>query len=281
MALPHELLAMSVKEEYEDFFRAVANLLPLESDQGPVTVPEYLEHAPTRTDGSYVVYYITERGSVNQYFLLANARSIRVFNCADPFAERFLQRYAEIWPERVHLIRLDVAISETIFEQLTDEQRERFAELQAAYHVVLPDSGITVRACRFKPTDVPAVLTETHDSKNRRKMAEMAANLELPESIRDIVKGFLGTERDPLTLQLNVDNPTIQRLAAQPNLRDEVNRHALISLYNNAALLRAHALRVQDVQIMFSQYNKVIELMLFSWRTRRVRKQAQCPTKQA
>jgi molecular chaperone HtpG len=258
----YHVLAMSVQEEYEDFFRAVADLMPLESDQGPMTVPEYLAHAPTRTDGSHVVYYITERGSANQYFLLANARSIRVFNCAEPFAERFLQRYAEVWSERVHLTRLDVAGSETIFEPLAEEERERFAELQAAYHVVLPDPRVIARASRFKPVEVPAVLTETRDSKSRREMEDVAENLALPGFIRDLVRDFLGTEREPLTLQLNVDNPTIQRLAARPNLRDDVSRHALVSLYNNALMLLARALRVQDVQMMFDQYNKVIELML-------------------
>lgn len=35
----HHLLAMSVQAEYEDFFRAVADLMPLESDQGLITVP--------------------------------------------------------------------------------------------------------------------------------------------------------------------------------------------------------------------------------------------------
>jgi hypothetical protein len=41
--------------------------------------------------------------------MLAGAHSIRVFNCAEPFAERFLERYAEAWPEREHLSRLDDA----------------------------------------------------------------------------------------------------------------------------------------------------------------------------
>ena len=107
----YHLLAMSVVEEHEEFFRAVADLMPLDSDQGPITVAEYLRTAPPRSDGSRLIYYITERGSANQYFLLASARSMRVFNCAEPFAERFLKRYAECgrngrtctgwtWPDR-------------------------------------------------------------------------------------------------------------------------------------------------------------------------------------
>ena len=44
----YHVLAMSVQDEHEEFFRAVANLMPLESDQGPVTIGEYLLTAPER-----------------------------------------------------------------------------------------------------------------------------------------------------------------------------------------------------------------------------------------
>ncbi len=258
----YHILAMSVQSEHEEFFRAVADLMPLESDPVPMTVAEYLETAPARSDGSRVVYYITERGSANQFFLLAGARSMRVFNCAEPFAERFLERYAELWPSRVHLTRLDVAGSETIFEPLAADERDKYTDLQAAYNWVFPDLRFVAKVSRFRPVEVPAVLTETRDGKSRREMQDAAENLTLPTYIRDLVKGFLHEEREPLTLHLNADNPTIRKLAERQNLRDEVSRHALVSLYNNALMLLARALRVADVQAMFEQYNQVIELML-------------------
>src|SRR5262249_56994057 len=139
------------QDEHEDFFRAVADLVPLESDPEPITVAEYLKTAPVRTDGARVVSYITEPGSANQYFLLAGARSMRVFNCAEPYAERFLQRYAQTWPDRVHLSRLDVAGSETIFEPLAVDEQERFADLQAAYNVLFTQLRILPRGSRFRP----------------------------------------------------------------------------------------------------------------------------------
>jgi len=258
----YHLLAMSVQEDYEEFFRAVADLMPLESDQGPITIAEYLRTAPPRSDGSRLIYYITERGSANQYFLLASARSMRVFNCAEPFAERFLKRYAEMWPERAHLHRLDVAGSEMIFEPLTEAERETFAELQAVYSVIFPDLRCVAAVSRFRPVEVPAVLTETRDARSRRQMEQVSTDLALPGYIRDLVKGFLSEQREPLTLHLNADNATIQKLAARGNLRDEVSRQALVSLYNNALMLLSRILRVEDVRTMFVQYNQVIELML-------------------
>lgn len=258
----YHLLAMSVQDEHEEFFRAVADLMPLDSDQGPITVPEYLNTAPARSDGSKLVYYITERGSANQFFLLARARSIRVFNCAEPFAEHFLKRYAHVWPEKVHLHRLDVAGSETIFEPIEAAARETYRDLEAAYSGIFPDLRCVAEVSRFRPIEVPAVLTETRDGRSRREIEQVASDVAMPGFVRDLLKGFLAEEREPLTLHLNADNPTIQKLAARPGLRDDVSRHALMSLYNNALMLLARALRVEDVHQMFAQYNQVIELML-------------------
>jgi HSP90 family molecular chaperone len=171
----YHVLAMSVQDEHEGFFRAVADLVPLDSDRGPITVAEYLEAVPPRTDGARPVHYITERGSANQYFLLAGARSIRVFNCAEAFAEAFLERYARTWPQKVHLNRLDVAGSDTIFEPLADDEIERFADLQARYDAIFPGHRYVARVSRFRPPELPAVLTETHGGKGRREMRQVAA----------------------------------------------------------------------------------------------------------
>jgi molecular chaperone HtpG len=263
----YHLLAMSVQDEHEEFFRAVADLLPLESDQGPLTIPEYLRSAPGSTgqdcgDGSKLVYYITEQGSANQYYLLAGARGLRVFNCDEPFAERFLRLYARTWPSRVRLQRLDLAGSDIIFEPLAGAERAFYAELQAAYAVLFPDQRCTAQVSRFRPADVPAVLTETRDGRSRREMEGVVTNLSVPSYVRNLLKGFLAEQREPLTLHLNADNPIITKLAARPNLHDEVSRHALISLYNNALLLLARSLPAADVQAMFVQYNQVIDLLL-------------------
>ena len=258
----YDVLAMAVQEHYEDFFRAVADLMPLASDQGPITISEYLATAPERTDGSKLVYYITERGSANQFFMLASARSIRVFDCAEPFAEMFLERYAQVWPGRIHLNRLDVAGSDIIFERLPEEEASRYGELAVAYLRLFPDYRCIAKVSRFRPQEVPAVLTESRTGRNRRQLQNIVINVVLPQSIRDIVDDYVRGEHEPMTLHLNADNPTIQKLVSRPRLNDEVSQQALLSLYNNALMLLARALRVEDVQVLFKQYNHVIELML-------------------
>jgi len=257
----YHVLAMAVQDEHEDFFRAVADLVPLESDQGPLTIPAYMETA-ARVSGRAVVHFLTERGSVNQYYVLCAAKGIRVFNASEPFAERFLERYAKTWPDRMRLSRLDVTGSEEIFEPLKGEEADQFRELEAAYALVFPDLRAIAKVSRFKPAEMPAVLTESRDQKTRREMEEVAGNVVLPGFIRDLVQGFLKEKREPLSLHLNADNLIVQRLAKRASLRDPVAGNALIALYNNAFMLLSQSITPENVRIMFGQYNAVIDMML-------------------
>lgn len=258
----YHVLAMAVQPEHERFFRAVADLALLETDKGPMTVADYVKTAERRADGGGLVHYITEEESANQYLLLAGARGVRVFNCTEPFAERFLKKYADTWPEKVKLSRLDQAGAESLFEPLTAAEAERFAQLEAAYAGLFADRRVSARASRFQPAALPAVLTETKDGQRRREMTMLARDVAMPSAIRDIVQDFLSEAEEPLTLHLNAANPIIRRLAARPSLDDEVSRAALQSLYNNALMLLARTLPVDAVQAMFTQFNQVIDLML-------------------
>ena len=258
----YHILAMAVQPEHERFFRAVADLALLETDQGPMTVADYLASAERRSDGSAVVHYVTEDESAKQYMLLAGARGVRVFDCTEAFAERFLKKYADAWPERVRLNRLDQAGAEALFEPLDAREADQYIALEQAYATLFPDRRVTARASRFQPTALPAVLTETRESRRRREMDVLAADVTMPSAIRDIVQDFLAEADDPLTLHLNATNPIIRRLAARPSLDDEVSRSALLALYNNALMLLARTLPPDAVQTMFTQFNQVIELML-------------------
>lgn len=259
----YHVLAMCVQDEHEAFFTAVADLVALDSDSGPLTVPQYLEKAPAGRDGPRTVYYLAERGAANQFFLLAQAQGIRVFNAGEPFAERFLKRYAAQWPARVRLAQFDVSGSDAIFRELGEGERDPFRALEAAYTRIFPDLRCVARATEFAPHEVPAVLTETQRGRSRRELEEVAGNAALPRFVRDLVEGVLRDERDPLTLHLNVSNPTVKRLASAVRAEwDAVVENALVSLYNNALLLLAKALTPKAVRTMFGQFGTVTDLML-------------------
>ncbi len=258
----YHVLGMAVLPEHKEFFRAVADIVPLASDQGLITVQEYLKSATRLTDGRQVVHFIAERGSTAQFFLLCRSKGLRVFDTSEPFAERFLQRYQEEWPTRVSLNRLDVSSSEVIFGRIEEADQVRYRGLESAYASLFPDLRCIAKASRFEPTELPAVLTATSDGNTRQQMEDLAGNPAIPTFIRDLVGNFVKEKRDPLTLHLNVANPIIQRLAGRATARDEVADNALIALYNNALMLVSRTLSPDDIQKMFRQYNHVIELMI-------------------
>lgn len=262
----YHVLAMAVQDEHADFFRAVADIVPLESDQGPLSMKAYLETSAQLDDGKRTVFYLTERGSATQYYVLCAARGLHVFNASENFAERFLERYAATWPDLIQLTRLDVTASQHIFTELkaADPDREKFRELEETYAALFSNVRVLAEAkvSRFLPANLPAVLTETRDQKARREMESLSANVALSGPIRDLLKGFLKDKRDPLTLHVNANNPTIARLAARGDFRGEVTRNALLALYNNAFLLLARTITPENVQAIFEQNNRVLDLLL-------------------
>ena len=276
----YHILAMSVQDAHDDFFRAIADMVPLSTDRGPLTMPEYLQamadapevpsvNLPGQKGGEdetavargQAVYYITESGSARQYFMLCAARGLRVFDCGEPFAERFLFRYRDSWPERVHLRQLDIAQSAAIFSPLEEAESERFQALALAYKQLFADGRVLVRIERYAPTEIPAVITEARDSRSRRQMQDLVVNPTVPGFLRDMVTDFLEQREDPVTLHLNADNPTVQRLAAG-TLGEATSRVALMTLHNNAMMLAGRSLPGDAMRAMFAQYNELIDLVL-------------------
>ena len=230
--IARDLLAAVVRPGNERLFRRIAHRIPLvTTDQGPLTVAEYLDRAEDGPEaGAGVVHYLAAAESAGLYALLAGARGMRVFDCTDdaPGAERFLFKYAEIWPERVRLNRLDRGDegSDWLFAPLEADEAKQCAALEQAYAAAFEDRPIRARASRFEPATLPVVLIK------------------------------------PPLLHLNAANPIIRSLAARPHLNDEVGRAALRSLYDNALILRAAAPSADEAESMFAGFNHVIGLML-------------------
>jgi hypothetical protein len=177
------------------------------------------------TNGSGFAHYVTEAESARLYRLLAEPRGIRVLDCSGESAgEEFLRRCAEISPERVRLNRLDESDSgpDQLFEPLDAPEIKQFGPLVRAFECEF----VRARASRFEPAELPVVLLESP------------------------------------TLHLNAANPIIRRLAARPDLEDEVSRAALRSLHGNALILRAGAPSADAAQSTFAEFNRVIGLML-------------------
>jgi molecular chaperone HtpG len=102
-----QVLALCSQAEYADFFENIADLVPLQVGSSLMTLPQYFEQSPKLPDGRHIVHSITDRSTLNQFTLLAEARKIRAIDASEVFVEEFLERYAKTWPDRIKLTPLD------------------------------------------------------------------------------------------------------------------------------------------------------------------------------
>jgi molecular chaperone HtpG len=241
-------------------YQVVGMCVQDESDKGRLSLREYLASATLLPDNRRVVYYITEPASESQFYMLCQARGLSVFNAAGMFTRQFLERFQRTWPERIHLSRIDVATSDTIFEPISLEERKQFEALE----VYASSLRCTARVSRFLPKEVPALLSKSRDSDTRDEMQAIAEAFHLPDFIRDSIKKFLAENKEPLTLHLNSDNAIIRLLARRLALGDDLAKNSLVSIYNNAIMLNSRNITPENIRIMFNQYNQVIGDLLES-----------------
>jgi molecular chaperone HtpG len=91
---------------HDEFFHAIAELVPFETNRGPMSLRTYMERSPQPNGkpGHDLVYF-SERGSATQFYMLCNAKGLLVINASYIFEEDFLKKYAKQRPEiRLHLI---------------------------------------------------------------------------------------------------------------------------------------------------------------------------------
>lgn len=253
----YQVLAMSILEEHEEFFREIADLIPLPSDTGKLTIPEYLSRSLTPSTPK--LFYVSEASSVSQFFMLAESRGLHVIDATDVFCEEFLLRYSRMWPDKFTLERLDTSDSEHIFVPATEEELEKSKTLLSEFRRF---PGVVPKLGHFRPTEIPALLTGSTAAEGRDEMESIARNVTLPASLREKVSRYLQNNLEPLALQINLDNPTIGRLSRNSGIRDEITTNAVTSIYNNAVMLHAKNVTAVNIKTMFSVYGRVVDLLL-------------------
>ena len=255
----YHIKGMALKAD--DFFREVADLLPFETNQGPMSLKNYLQRSIKALDGRKTILYFSERGQATQFFMLADAKDILVINASYVHETQFLRKYAEETPD-IKLEQLDFAESNTIFETLSPADAQPFQQLMTEFNYNMPTRGSRAKIVRFTPIHIPAVLTLTEGQKRHREMTALKDNPILPAEIRKALEYVIEDKATiPVTIHLNADNPTIQSLAKM-NLRSEIAKNSMIAIYNNALMLAQHLITPRNAEVMFGQFNKIINLLI-------------------
>ncbi len=191
----------------DEFFRLVADTVPLQTSRGRMALPEYL-----RSSGN-IAYHTTTKLNSLQEKVLAEGRDVPVIEAHWFGVERFLDRYAVMRPG-VKLKRLD----DNIDSLIRPAPQEEFQELVE----LCEELGFDVRVSIFRPVQLPAVMTYPADSELIRDATNALDQGIVPDGFSSLLRGFiesrkssvLSADRDGGILHLNASCPLIKRLVS-------------------------------------------------------------------
>ena len=251
------IVIMALHPDHTEFFRSIADLVPLECDNERITVPEYLKSATHGADGIPTIYYISNRGGSVLHQMRMSAQGVKAFS--GPLTWEFLQKYLEMWPGKAHLSRYDLA---SAFDPPTEDDLASCQGIEETYRFLFPDAAFRPKIVRFKPREIPALLSEASGTHKRREIDELATDPRLPARYRDILKQAIGSTPEQMDLNFNIDNSLIQRLSTM-NLRTPVGQSVIRSLHYTAILVhRATAMDGQTAECILAEQNQNIEMLL-------------------
>ena len=245
---------------HEDFFKAICDLVPFETNRGSMDLKTYFQQSNIAiTEGDRVLYF-TEAGSATQYYMLCDEKGLLVLNASFLFEEKFLQKYAKLHPN-IKLHQINIAGSEFIFSPLAGDERSRFQSLQFEFGRLLGDTRSKVHVVRFQPSSIPAVAMLSSDAKIYKDLEEAKDNVKMSDNVRNLVSRVLeDIPTLPIVLYVNADNPIINHLIDM-DLRSEVAIISMTAMLSNAIFLVSGHISKKDAQVMFHNFSRVIEML--------------------
>lgn len=243
------------------FFDMVGELLLFETNQGQMSLAEYMPKNPFRDDGKAPIYFFSHYDSAAQYYRMADEKGICVINAGRRFDEELLNKYGKRH-SNVELEKLDVLDKGLFFEELAPEWRRQFQDLEQYFSFRMNNVLMitaTVSTKRFQPDIVPVVIVESKDSEDERELQELLNNPLIQMNFRGAFRGLQSRRRArPIQLTLNSNNELIKALAQNAaDIREEDMAEILTMLYNNA-LLYSHRLDEKNMSIV---HDGIVRLM--------------------
>jgi molecular chaperone HtpG len=203
IAYGHSDVIMGWASKDDEFFRMVADSVPLRTSRGRLNLPDYLQ-----ASGKVIYYTTRELGSLQEK-VLAEGRDVPAIDASWFGVPRFLEHYTALHPH-IELVRLDDDL-EALLRPAPAGEFEELCRL-------CEELGFTVRAALFRPTDLPAVITYPAGAESVRDAKSALDQGLLPAGFSSLMEDYLqyrrASFRDEGTLHLNAACPLIQRLAS-------------------------------------------------------------------
>ncbi|MEH0019419.1 MAG: ATP-binding protein [Desulfobacter sp.] len=250
----------------EDFFAAVIEHLPFETNQGDLTFEQIIRNQPAKTGSRIPIYYFSYGYDSNQFYELCNAKNLISINTGATFDETLVKKYVEQHKDTLELCQLDVLDSPDLYQHLNADEVQKFYFLESALRRALERVGIpqihpTTR--RFLPVDMSAVILNTQRVEARDTMEALLSQPFMLDGLGEMADEMREElRRAPLDLYLNAGNELVQKMAELENLDDPKYQSLLIGLYNGAILYSQHRMTPENAKIFYMQMQKQIGQIL-------------------
>jgi molecular chaperone HtpG len=252
---------------HDDFFRAVIDLLPFETNQGEMNLSTFIKRQNTPEPGGKVpVYFFSFGHDANQFYEIANARKILVINTGQRFDEEVVRQYVARNSASLELRQLDSLDDKALYEELNDEARKPFLQLEAAVDRALEAVNLHVRTRtrRIRPETLSGVILQTERLESLQKLRGFMETAAVGDSAFDDLAQQMEKDlkRQPVDYYLNADNGLIRRLANMPDVGELARRDILVSLYNAAVLNSMHRLTHDNAKIFYRQIHDQMQALI-------------------
>ncbi|MEM9218509.1 MAG: ATP-binding protein [Cyanobacteria bacterium P01_F01_bin.150] len=253
---------------HDDFFEYVAELLLFETNEGDLSIREYLQKSMADGATKTPIYYFAYREGAAQFYKLATARGWIVINAGYQFEEELLQKYAEQHQDTVRLERLDTSDDPDLFQRLDPSEIDQFRNLELDVEKTLRAANIAnvmVQLRRFEPAALPAVIIVSPETESQEKLRKLVEQPWFLEGIEAIASEALEqSSSSPWVLSLNVNSALIQQLSKNDRQAPLV-KQIMLGLYNSAVLYSHNLLDQKRVDMMHRQFIHLFDMLLAHW----------------
>ncbi|WP_075201429.1 HSP90 family protein [Leucobacter japonicus] len=231
----HHLALRALAVTDPDMLALVAEVLPFETSDGPMTLAGAASHGE-------IVYTATPE-AYRRVAAVARAQELVVVNAGYVYDADIMERLGRLddWAVR----ELDSADLVQVLGVPAVERELAVADAVARARELLEDDDCDVLVRTFAPDTVPAILLRDSDGEHRRALdRERRATPDLWGGLLDAFAETNAGTRRTRTLVLNDASPVARRLLAAPG--GAVFAAGLRSLYLSAVMLAGEGLRASE-----------------------------------
>ncbi len=197
------------------------------------------------------IYYVTDEKQQSQYINLFRAEGLDAVLLTHNIDQPFVQQLEQD-NEKISFLRIDSDISDSIKQEVSDEEKTSLEEqqknLESLFRKILGKDKLEVKVEKLKSEKVAAVVTLSEES---RRMSDMMKMYSMPGMDPDM---FGGTE----TLTLNSSNSLVQYLNEHKKGRKV---ELIVAQLYDLAMLSHKPLAPEAMTAFVERSNEIMELM--------------------